>query len=69
MIKAICTSTQDHVDDLRKDIIGNNFNEELGFMHEIKKEVPIKYYSYDCPSVSEIPTYMYMYQARHKGER
>ena len=39
MLKALTTSTKDYVDDLRKDVIGRDFQEELGFMHEIKKEV------------------------------
>ena len=41
LLKVVCTSTEDFVDDLRKEIIGNSFNEELGFMHEIKKEVTL----------------------------
>ena len=35
----MCTSTEDLVDTLRQDMLGKDFNEELGFMHEVKQEV------------------------------
>ena len=35
----MCTSTEDLVDRLRKDMLRKDFNEELGFMHEVKQEV------------------------------